>query len=485
MDRIKNKALFIEQGFVAGEWTGQSNSNRFEVFNPATLTALGSLPNMGADETNEAILSAHQAFQTWKKSTANERYAILNRWYELIMQNTEDLASLMVLEQGKPLAEARGEVAYSAKFSQWFSEQAKRIHGSIMSNYSDSAQLQFTKEPVGVVGVITPWNFPLAMITRKVAPALAAGCCVVIKASASTPYSALALVKLLEQAGLPQNVCQIVTSNQSSVIGQTMSASDLVRKISFTGSTRVGKILLEQSASTVKRMSMELGGNAPFIVFDDADMTTAIKAVIATKYRNTGQTCVCANRIFVHSKIYDEFAERLQQEVGKFIVADGFTEGVNQGPLINDAAREKVEAHIQNSVASGAEVLMGGKHHERGGNFFEPTILANVAADAIFSCEETFGPVAPLITFDDEAQVLEQANATEFGLSAYFCTQDFRRIKRVLEGLESGMVGVNEGILSNEFGPFGGVKSSGIGREGSIYGIDEYLEHKYALISYA
>ena len=481
---LQNTNLFIEKNLINGVWVDSHQGESFEVKNPATNEILGCVPNMAKEETQQAIDAANHAFQTWKHTTATERYHLLNQWYELVIAHSQDLATLMVLEQGKPLAEALAEVQYAAKFIQWFSEQAKRIHGSLMEGFAINKQLQYTKEPIGVVGIITPWNFPLAMITRKVAPALAAGCTVVVKPSDLTPYSALALAYLMEQAGIPKGVCNVITTQQASLVGQTLCKSKLVRKMSFTGSTRVGKILLEQSATTVKRMSLELGGNAPFIVFDDADLSVTLNALIATKFRNTGQTCVCANRIFVHENIHDEFVDLLQKAVEKFIVADGFTEGVNLGPLINDAALAKVQKHIQDSLNQGAKLITGGQSHEKEGTFFQPTILTHVSADSIFSCEETFGPVAPIISFSDEEQVIQQANQTDYGLSAYFCTQDFRRIPRVLKQLEAGMIGVNEGMISNEFGPFGGIKESGLGREGSILGIDEYLEPKYSVISF-
>ena len=474
----------IEQAFIGGQWVNAHDGASMNIYDPADDQRLGSVPDMGQLEVEEAIEAAKVAFESWKTVTAKERYALLMKWYELILAHQSELAELMTLEQGKPLAEAKGEIVYSANFIQWFAEQAKRIHGAVMTGFSNSAQLQYTKEPVGVVGIITPWNFPAAMITRKVAPALAAGCTVVIKPSSLTPYTALALTKLAEQAGLPSGVCNLVTSSQSDLVGKAMSQSKSVRKISFTGSTRVGKQLLAQSAETVKRMSMELGGNAPFIVFDDADFKVAIPALMATKFRNTGQTCVCANRILVQAGIYHEFIEQFKQTVQALNVGSGLEKGVTQGPLINQAAVEKVESHVQHALDLGGQLQLGGKRKHKGQTFFEPTIISDVPGESLFNSEETFGPLAPIIKFSTEEEALAIANNTDFGLSAYFCTRDIGRVHRVLRGLESGMIGVNEGILSNEFGPFGGIKESGIGREGSVLGIEEYLENKYSIIHY-
>ncbi len=484
MQEIKNKNLFIQKAFINNKWSDSDSGKVLEVTNPANNSILGTVPDMGKNETEQAIVAANHAFISWKKTTAKDRYNLLMSFYHLMISNADDLAYLMVLEQGKPLAEAKGEVIYAANFIQWFAEQAKRIHGTIMEAFSNKAQLQYTKTPVGVVGIITPWNFPLAMITRKLAPALAAGCTVVIKPSELTPFSAIALMYLAKEAGIPSGVCNLVTTANAAEVGKVMSDSQYIRKISFTGSTKVGKILLEQSSQTVKRMSMELGGNAPFIVFDDADLEVAITSLIASKYRNSGQTCVCANRILVQEKIHDKFVDLLKKQVESFKVADGLTPEVTVGPLINSQTLEKVESHVHHSVNKGAEVVIGGKRHSLGYTFYEPTILVNVPSISILNEEETFGPVAPIIKFKTEEEAIEIANNTKYGLSAYFCSTNVSRIFRVLDALDSGMIGVNEGILSNEFGPFGGVKESGLGREGSVLGLEEYLENKYSIISY-
>ncbi len=476
--------LFKNKGWINGKWVSAENGETYDVTNPADNSLVAKMPSMGKAETFDAIRTAAEAFIIWRETPAKQRATILLDWYHLVIKNKDELAKIMVLEQGKPLAEAVGETVYAANFIQWFAEQAKRIFGSIMSDFAKDATLQYTKEAVGVVGVITPWNFPLAMITRKVAPALAAGCSVVVKPSRNTPLCALALTELSHQAGLPAGVLNLITGEKSAEIGDALCESKQVRKISFTGSTRVGKLLLEKSAQTVKKMSMELGGNAAFIVFDDANLERSIDSLMASKFRNTGQTCVCANRIFVQSGIYDSFVEALKEKVMALKVGSGLEEGVGQGPLINEAAFKKVEKHVRSAVSQGAEVVLGGKPHELGGSFYQPTILKNVQGDSIFKEEETFGPVAPLIRFETEEEAVKMANDTDYGLASYFFTQDFRRIQRVNRKLESGIICINEGIFSNEFGPFGGVKESGIGREGSVLGIEEYLETKYTLISY-
>jgi succinate-semialdehyde dehydrogenase/glutarate-semialdehyde dehydrogenase len=481
---LQNKSLFQTQGFINGEWVDAQSKKTFIVTNPANDVPIAEVANMGAQETNQAIEAAEIAFQQWKLSPIKERYSLLMKWYQLIMDNQKDLATLMVVEQGKPYAEAAGEVIYAATFVQWFAEQGKRMNGVVKSAFSPNAELKYTKEPVGVVGIVTPWNFPLAMITRKVAPAIAAGCSVVVKPSELTPLSAFALAELAQQAGMPKGLINIIPTDDAASVGNALTASATVRKISFTGSTRVGKILMKQSADTVKRTSMELGGNAPFIVFDSADINTTIEALMASKFRNAGQTCVCANRILVQSKIYDEFVDSFIKKTQQLKVGNGLEEGVTIGPLINKQALEKVDTFVQNTLSKGAECLLGGKPHELGFTFFQPTILSNVPQDSPYNCEEIFGPVAPLIKFDTEEQVIAIANDTVHGLAAYFCSQDYRQINRVNQALRSGMIGINTGIFSNEFGPFGGVKESGIGREGSELGIEEYLDIKYSLLSF-
>jgi succinate-semialdehyde dehydrogenase/glutarate-semialdehyde dehydrogenase len=433
---------------------------------------------MGAGETRRAIAAANRAWPEWRARTGKERAVILRRWYELIMANQEDLARLMTAEQGKPLAEARGEVSYGAAFVEWFAEEAKRIYGDTIPQHQADKRLVVTKEPVGVVASITPWNFPIAMITRKCAPALAAGCTVVAKPAAMTPFCALALAELGERAGIPAGVFNVVTGS-ASAIGGEMTSNPIVRKLTFTGSTEIGKTLMQQCAGTVKKISLELGGNAPFIVFDDADLDAAVDGAIASKYRNTGQTCVCANRILVQNGVYDAFTARLAQAVSGLKVADGFTEGAQLGPLINIEAVEKVEAHIADATSKGARIVIGGQRHPLGGNFFAPTILADVTPDMVVSREETFGPVAPLYRFETDADAIRLANDTEFGLASYFYSRDIGRIWRAAEALEYGIVGINTGLISTEVAPFGGMKESGIGREGSKYGIEEFLEIKY------
>lgn len=456
----------------------------FSVFNPANNDCIAKLPDYSKKQLQQMIPIAQDSFLQWKQTSAKNRTQILYRWYQLILENQEDLAKIMVLEQGKPYQEAANEVLYGASFVQWFGEQAKRIQGEIMSGYDEKVTVQYTKEAVGVVGVITPWNFPLAMITRKVAPALAAGCTVIAKPSELTPLSALALAKLAKEAGLPKGVLQIALCSLASEVGEVFCQNKLVRKISFTGSTKIGKLLFAASADSIKRMSLELGGNAAFIVFEDANLEQAALQLLLCKFRNSGQTCVCANRIFVQKSILEKFITKFQKLVEGLKVGNGLQSGTTQGPLITENAVQKVEKHIELALSDGARILLGGKRHSLGGTFFEPTILVGVKPYSIFWEEETFGPVAPICSFQTEQEVLELANSTHSGLANYFCTKDFQRIHRVNQNLDSGIVGVNTGIISNEFAPFGGVKESGIGREGSSLGIEEYLETKYTMISY-
>ncbi|TCT11734.1 succinate semialdehyde dehydrogenase [Tepidamorphus gemmatus] len=476
--RLKDPTLLRTQCFVNGEWIG---SGAIAVTNPANGEEIARVPNFGAEETRQAIEHAQAAFGPWAARTGKERAKILRRWFDLIIENKDDIAMIMTSEQGKPLAEAAGEVDYAASFVEFFAEEAKRIYGDVIPSHRADARIVVVKQPAGVVAAITPWNFPAAMITRKVGPALAAGCTVVCKPAGETPLTALALAELGARAGIPAGVLNIVTG-KASAIGSEMTSNPLVKVLTFTGSTAIGKILIEQCAKTVKRVGMELGGNAPFIVFDDADLDKAVQGAIASKFRNAGQTCVCANRIYVQSGVYDIFAERLASEVLKMKVGDGTEVGVVQGPLINAAAVEKVEEHVQNAVALGAEVVVGGKRHARGGNFYEPTVLKNVTTRMLITREETFGPVAPLYRFETEEEVIRLANDTEFGLAAYFYSRDVGRCWRVAEALEYGIVGINEGLISTEVAPFGGVKESGLGREGSHYGIDEFVEIKYMLM---
>ncbi|MFZ5608007.1 MAG: NAD-dependent succinate-semialdehyde dehydrogenase [Pseudomonadota bacterium] len=470
--------LLKDKCYVNGAWVAAKTGQSFAVTNPATGKTIVHVPDCGALETKRAIAAARKAFPAWAAKTAKERATVLRRWHDLIMARQDELAALMTAEQGKPLAEARGEVAYAASFVEWFAEEAKRVYGDIIPGHSPDKRIVVLKQPIGVVGAITPWNFPAAMITRKVAPALAAGCTAVVKPAEATPLTALALAALAHEAGVPAGVFNVLTGD-AVAIGQTLCASPDVAKISFTGSTEVGKILLRQSADTVKKLSLELGGNAPFIVFEDADLTAAVAGAIMSKYRNSGQTCVCANRIYVQAKIYNAFARKLAKAVGGLRVGDGLKGASDQGPLIDKAAVRKVESHVRDAVKKGAKVLVGGKRHKLGGNFFEPTVLTGVTPSMKVSREETFGPVAPLIAFEGEEEVVKLANDTRFGLAAYFYTRDLARAWRVSEALEYGIVGLNTGLISTEVAPFGGVKESGLGREGSKYGIDEYVEIKY------
>ena len=475
---LKDPSLFRQQCYIDGAWADADDGGVIDVDNPADNSVIGAVPRMGAGETRRAIEAANDAYPDWRARTGKERATILRRWYELVMENQEDLAVLMTTEQGKPLAESMGEVVYGASFIEWFAEEAKRVYGDTIPQHQRDKRIVVIKEPVGVVVSITPWNFPNAMITRKCAPALAAGCTVVAKPATQTPYSAFALAELAERAGIPKGVLNIVTG-VSSEIGSEMTSNPIVRKLSFTGSTEIGKLLIEQCAGTVKKMSMELGGNAPFIVFDDADIDSAVTGAMQSKYRNAGQTCVCANRIFAQDGIYDRFTEKLAEASAALKVGDGMEEGVGAGPLIDVKAVEKVESHIRDAVAKGARVVVGGGRHSNGGNFFEPTVLADVTPEMIVSREETFGPLAPIYRFETDEDVVKKANDTEFGLAAYFYTRDVGRVWRVAEQLEYGIVGINSGIISTEIAPFGGMKESGIGREGSKYGIDEFVEVKY------
>lgn len=482
---LKDATLLRERAYVAGDWAAADSGADFAVRNPATGEKICTVPDMGAAETRRAIAAADAAWPAWRAQTAKQRAAVMRRWFDLMVTNADDLAALMTSEQGKPLAEARGEVLYAASFVEWFAEEGKRAYGDAMPSPDPKTRIVVLKQPVGVCAAITPWNFPAAMITRKVAPALAAGCTVVVKPAEQTPLSALALAELARRAGFPAGVFNVVTGAAESAakIGGELTSNPTVRKLSFTGSTEVGRLLMAQCAPTVKKVSLELGGNAPFIVFDDADVDAAVAGAIASKYRNTGQTCVCANRLLVQDGVYDEFARKLAAKVAELKVAPGTEEGAAQGPLIDAQALAKVEAHIADALAKGARVLTGGKRHPRGGTFFEPTVLVDVTPDMRCAREETFGPVAPLFRFKTEADAIALANATEYGLAGYFYSRDIGRVWRVAEALEYGMVGVNTGVISNEVAPFGGVKQSGIGREGSKYGIDEYLEIKYVCMA--
>ncbi len=480
--KLKDTNLLREQTLINGEWINADSNATFEVTNPSNGEVIAKVPDMGATETRRAIEAAYAAFPAWRAKTAKERGALLRKWHDLLLENIEDLAALMTYEQGKPLAEAAGEVKYAASFIDWFAEEGKRVYGDTIPTHKPDARLFVMKEPVGVAASVTPWNFPIAMIARKVAPALAVGCTFVSKPAEHTPLSALATAYLAQQAGIPAGVFNVVTGKDPVPIGNELTSNPLVRKITFTGSTPVGKLLLKQSAATVKKVSMELGGNAPFIVFDDADLDAAVQGAMIAKYRNTGQTCVCANRIYVQTGIYDAFVEKLTEATQTLKVGDGFQEGVSQGPLIDEAAVEKVERHVNDAVGQGAKVLCGGKRHALGGTFFQPTVLRDVRTDMLINREETFGPVAAVIPFETEEEAIQMANDTEFGLAAYFYTRDVGRVFRVGEALEYGLVGANEGLVSTEIAPFGGVKESGLGREGSKYGVEDYLEIKYMMV---
>ncbi|WP_186037392.1 NAD-dependent succinate-semialdehyde dehydrogenase [Burkholderia gladioli] len=479
---LKDPSLFRQQIYLAGEWQGAANGASFEVRNPANGELLGSVPLAGAAETRRAIEAANAAWPAWRRRTAKERAAILRKWYELMLAHADDLALILTTEQGKPLAEARGEILYAASFIEWFAEEGKRVYGDTIPTPAGDKRIVVTKEPVGVCAAITPWNFPAAMITRKVGPALAAGCPIVVKPAEATPFSALALAVLAERAGVPAGVFSVVTGDPKAIGGE-LTGNATVRKLSFTGSTPVGRLLMAQCAPTVKKVSLELGGNAPFIVFDDADLDAAVEGAIASKYRNSGQTCVCTNRFYVHDKVYDAFAAKLAAAVEKLKVGRGTEAGVMQGPLINEAAVLKVEAHIEDALAKGASIATGGKRHALGHGFFEPTVLTGVTPDMKVAKEETFGPLAPLFRFASDEEVIGFANDTEFGLAAYFYSRDIGHVWRVAEALEYGMVGINTGLISNEVAPFGGVKQSGLGREGSHYGIDDYVVIKYLCLA--
>jgi succinate-semialdehyde dehydrogenase/glutarate-semialdehyde dehydrogenase len=476
---LKDPSLIATKAYVAGEWIDGDGGKTFEVTNPARGDVIAEVADLGRDETARAIAAAETAMKGWQALTAKERANILRAWFNLVMDNQQDLALILTAEMGKPIKEAMGEIAYGASYIEWFAEEGKRIYGETIPPHLPNMRLQVIKQPVGVVASITPWNFPNAMITRKIGPALAAGCGVVAKPAHETPLSALALAVLAERAGLPKGIFNVVTSSKSADIGKEFTENPTVRKLTFTGSTNVGRILLRQAADQVKKCSMELGGNAPFIVFDDADLDAAVQGAIASKFRNNGQTCVCANRIYVQEGVYDAFAEKLANAVGELEVGDGLDEGVSLGPLVSESAVKKVEEHIADAVAKGAKVVLGGDHHEKGGLFFQPTIVTGATSEMEFAGEETFGPLAPLFKFKDEDDVIYQANDTIFGLASYFYATNLSRVYKVAEALEYGIVGVNTGIISTEVAPFGGVKQSGQGREGSRHGIEDYLEMKY------
>ena len=479
--KLKDPKLLRELCFIDGAWLGADDGGALDVKNPATAEKLGSIPNMGAAETRRAIAAAAAALPAWKARTAKERAVILRRWFDLLLEHQDDLATLMTAEQGKPLAESKIEIQYAASFIEWFAEEAKRLYGDIIPGHQNDKRIMVLRQPVGVVAAITPWNFPAAMITRKAGPALAAGCTLVCKPATQTPYSAFALAELADRAGVPKGVFNVITGS-AAAIGGEMTDNRAVRKLTFTGSTEVGKKLMAQCAGTVKKLSLELGGNAPFIVFDDADLDAAVLGALASKYRNTGQTCVCANRLLIQAGVYDEFAKKLKAAVAQLRVGDGLAGVTDQGPLIDAKAVTKVEEHIADALAQGAKVLLGGKRHALGGSFFEPTILTDVTPKMLIAREETFGPVAPLFKFSTEAQAIAMANDTEFGLAAYIYTRDLARSWRVSEAVEYGIVGLNTGIISTEAAPFGGVKESGMGREGSKYGILDYTEIKYVCV---
>lgn len=478
--KLKNKDLLKTESYIDGAWVKTGNS--FDVDNPSTGAVIAKVTDCGEAETLRAIEAAHKAFPAWAAKSAKERSAILRKWFDLIIANKDDLGAIMTAEQGKPLKEAIGEVAYGAAFVEWFAEEGKRVYGDMIPSTIPNSRISVIKQPVGVCGMITPWNFPSAMITRKAPPALAAGCTIVIKPAEATPLSALALAVLAEEAGFPKGVINIVTSSDSKSVGKVMFESEKVRKLSFTGSTKVGKILMEQCAGTVKKLSLELGGNAPFIVFDDADIDAAVAGAAMAKFRNCGQVCIAPNRFYIQDSVYDEFAEKLAAKIKTIKAGDGFDESADIGPLINKAGLEKVQDHVENAAKNGAKIVVGGKPHTKGGNFYEPTLITSMTKDMKISCDETFGPVAALFRFKDEAEVIELANDTIYGLASYFYARDIGRVWRVAEALEYGMVGVNSGTISTEAAPFGGVKQSGIGREGSKYGMDEFLEVKYVLL---
>ncbi|CAB3641319.1 Glutarate-semialdehyde dehydrogenase [Paraburkholderia sediminicola] len=478
---LKDPSLLKTKAYISGEWQSAEDTTTFEVKNPATGETIATVPRMGTSETRRAIDTANAAWPAWRATTAKQRATILRKWHDLMLENADDLATILTSEQGKPLAEAKGEILYAASFLEWFAEEGKRVNGDTIPTPANDKRIVVTKEPIGVCAAITPWNFPAAMITRKVGPALAAGCPIIVKPAEATPLSALALAVLAERAGVPRGVFNVVTG-EPKAIGAEMTGNPIVRKLSFTGSTPVGRLLMAQCAPTVKKVSLELGGNAPFIVFEDADLDAAVAGAIASKYRNSGQTCVCTNRFYVHDKVYDAFAEKLRVAVEQLKVGRGTEDGVTQGPLINEAAVLKVESHIEDALAKGARIVTGGKRHALGHGFFEPTVLADVTPAMKVARDETFGPLAPLFRFSSDEEVIRLANDTEFGLASYFYSRDIGRVWRVAEALEYGMVGINTGLISNEVAPFGGVKQSGLGREGSQYGIDDYVVIKYMCV---
>lgn len=476
-----NSQLFRQQAYLAGKWVNSESNAVQSIYNPATGELLGTVPLLGEAETRVAIDFANQAQKEWAGRTAQERSSILRRWYELMIAHADDLANILTLEQGKPLAEAKGEILYAASFIEWFAEEGKRIYGDIIPSHKTSARLMVLKQPIGVVGAITPWNFPSAMITRKCAPALAAGCPFIVKPAPDTPFSALALAVLAEEAGIPAGIFNVVTGD-AVAIGGELTANDKVKKLSFTGSTAIGKLLMSQCANTVKKVSLELGGNAPFIIFDDADIDSAIEGAMASKFRNAGQTCVCTNRFLVQDGVHDLFVEKLTRAVDALAVGNGLDEGISQGPLINESAITKIESHVADALEKGATLNIGGSRHALGGTFYQPTVISDVTANMQVAKEETFGPLAPIFRFKTEEEALDMANDSEFGLAAYIYTRDLGRSWRMGEGLEYGMVGINEGIISTTVAPFGGIKQSGIGREGSKYGIEDYVEIKYLMV---
>lgn len=479
MDQLKNKELLRTQAIIGGQWVGAQTSVTFPVYNPASGKLLAKVPDMGALETTKAITSAHQALDGWRKLAAHERAGLLKVWFSLIVQHKEDLARILTLEQGKPIKEALGEVVYGASFIEWFAEEARRVYGDVIPGHSRDSRIITLKQPIGVVAALTPWNFPIAMITRKIAPALAVGCTVVVKPAADTPLSALAIAFLAEKAGFPPGVLNVITTSDPASVGEVLTSSPLVRKVSFTGSTEVGKLLMRQSASTVKKISLELGGNAPFIVLDDADIDAAVEGAIASKYRNAGQTCVCANRIFVQDAVYEPFLRKFTEQVSKLRIGDGTEPGIDIGPLISSEAVSKVEKLLADAIKKGAKVTLGGKTHSLGGNFYETTVVTEATPEMKFSQEEIFGPVAAIYRFSTDEEAIKLANDTPYGLASYFYGNNLKRVWKMAEALEYGMVGVNTGLISTAVAPFGGIKESGIGREGSRYGIDDYLEIKY------
>ena len=479
---IKNQSLFIEKAYIDGRWVDADDKSTLEVINPVNQEIIGQVPNCGAEETNVAINAAAEAQKKWQKYPAKEKASILRDFYDLLCSNQDDLAKILTYEQGKPLAEAIGEIAYSASFIEWFAEEAKRVYGDLIPGHMHDRRTLVVKQPVGVVASITPWNFPSAMLARKVGPALATGCSLVCKPAKQTPFSALAFAYLAEEAGVPKGLLNVLTGN-AQTIGKALTDSEVVRKLTFTGSTEIGKMLLKECANTVKRVSMELGGHAPFIVFEDADIEAAIQGAIAAKYRNSGQTCVCANRIYVHEDVYEEFSKGFTKEARKLKTGQGFDPSTDQGPLIDEAALAKVEEHVADAKNHGGQIALGGQPHKLGGLFYEPTVIKDANDQMLVSYEETFGPVAPLFSFSSEEEVIERANNTPFGLASYFYTRDLAKSWRVSEQLEYGIVGLNTGIISTEMAPFGGIKESGMGREGSKYGIDDYLEIKYVSLA--